>query len=343
MAILKLDNTSLARWVNALIGQWSIHGVKAKGDRFAYGRLNDASELRLDFDVTIMPPKKYFLPEQETLLRFTTKGQYQSVAEAEPFTLFGVHPYDVIAIAQMDAIFAKDNRDVHYFHRREKATIVACDIQALSPNGFAASMGTATIDTGYDILLTKVGGNWLAEVRTKKGEELAKAIKGTQPADDVSLGRREQVWEDARRFVKVHQLRCKPEDLPALLEKSYDHPLWEKRAKMCYSCGSCNLVCPTCYCFDVQDDLDWNLTGGQRFRRWDGCMLSEFALVAGGHNFRKRREERYRHRYYRKGKYLWDRMNQIACVGCGRCITACTTQIANPVEVYNSLMEDRVS
>ena len=26
---------------------------------------------------------------------------------------------------------------------------------------------------------------------------------------------------------------------------------------------------------------------------------------------------------------------QIACVGCGRCITACTAKIANPVEVYN--------
>ena len=32
-------------------------------------------------------------------------------------------------------------------------------------------------------------------------------------------------------------------------------------------------------------------------------------------------------------------MGVIACVGCGRCITACTTKIANPVEVYNELME----
>jgi len=30
---------------------------------------------------------------------------------------------------------------------------------------------------------------------------------------------------------------------------------------------------------------------------------------------------------------------QIACVGCGRCITACVTKIANPVEIYNRLAE----
>jgi ferredoxin len=124
-----------------------------------------------------------------------------------------------------------------------------------------------------------------------------------------------------------------------LLEGREEHPVWAERAQLCHSCGSCNLVCPTCYCFDVQDDVGWDLQNGTRSRRWDGCLLSDFALVAGGHNFRHRREQRYRHRYYRKGKYLWDRMGQIACVGCGRCITACTTKIANPVDVYNALVE----
>ena len=63
--------------------------------------------------------------------------------------------------------------------------------------------------------------------------------------------------------------------------------------------------------------------------------------MAGGHNFRKERDARYRHRFYRKGKYLWDRMGFIACVGCGRCVTACTTDIANPVALYNALMEEK--
>ena len=70
-------------------------------------------------------------------------------------------------------------------------------------------------------------------------------------------------------------------------------------------------------------------------------MLSGFAEVAGGHNFRKDKAARYRHRYYRKGRYLPPKLGgQIACVGCGRCITACVAKIANPVEIFNGLTED---
>jgi ferredoxin len=294
----------------------------------------------LDHDVTILPPKKYFLPQRETLMEFKRDGAFKSALDTEPFILFGVHPYDVAAIRQTDAFFSKENCDAHYLARRESATIVACDVQNSSTNVFAGCMGTAAVREGYDILLTLVDGAYVVEARTEAGEALLKSARGLEKADAVSLGRREQVWHDAPRLLRKHDLKCRPEQVPSLLEKSYDSPVWEKRAAACYSCGSCVLVCPCCFCFDVQDGVRWDLNGGTRTRTWDGCLLAEFALVAGGHNFRKRREERYRHRFYRKGKYLWDRMGYVACVGCGRCVTACTTHIANPVDVYNALMEE---
>ena len=71
-------------------------------------------------------------------------------------------------------------------------------------------------------------------------------------------------------------------------------------------------------------------------------MLADFATVAGNLNFRKDRSARFRHRYYRKGKYVPAKIGgQIACVGCGRCITACVANIANPVEVFNRLAEEK--
>jgi sulfhydrogenase subunit beta (sulfur reductase) len=100
------------------------------------------------------------------------------------------------------------------------------------------------------------------------------------------------------------------------------------------------MVCPTCFCFDVQDQVNWDLCSGTRCRQWDGCLLSEFAMVAGGHNFRRQREQRYRHRFYRKGKYLPERCGFVGCIGCGRCVGACVAKIASPVELYNALLED---
>jgi len=339
MSTKSVSPAQLEVWVDRLIATTRVYGVQAKEDRFAYGPLARAVDLRLDFDVTILPPKKFFQPLVETIMKFHKDGHYEPVVDEEPFIIFGVHPYDVVAIRQMDAVFSKDYVDVHYMSRRERATIVACDIQNASPSIFAASMGTAVVKDGFDVLLTKVDDAYVVDVRTEKGEALLAALGDVPDADAMQLARREQFWEDAGRFLNKYLLKCAPTDLPVLLEKHYDNPIWEHNAALCYSCGSCNMVCPTCYCFDVQDNVDWSLESGERVRKWDACQLRDFAQVAGGHNFRRRREERYRHRYYRKGQYLWKRMQQIACVGCGRCTTACTAKIANPVELYNALLE----
>ena len=336
MIVRMLDQQSLNAWVDALIARSRVVGVQAKGDRFAFDDLSAATDLRLDYDVTILPPKKYFLPQEEVLLRF--KGEhYETVTEAEPFVLLGVHPYDAVAIAQMDVLFAEGQYDRHYMDRRNAATIVAVDIQNVSENCFAGCMGTAVAKDGMDVLLTKVGERYVVEAYTPKGEELMAHLADAPKADRGALLGRVRVWEKSRRDARKHELLPAPEDLPELLAQGYDDEVWEEKARLCFSCGSCNLVCPTCYCFDVQDEVDWDLQSGERSRTWDGCMLESFALVAGGHNFRSDKAARYRHRYYRKGKYIHEKIGEIACVGCGRCITACVAKIANPVEVYNAL------
>ncbi len=340
MTIKKLDKKAFDKWVEACIEKLQVYGVQAKDDRFAFAPLAKAQDLRLDYDVTILPPKKYFLPQRETLLKFDRKVGFESVFDDEPFVLFGVHPYDMVAISQTDKLFAEGQCDAHYHRRREKATIVVSDVQTASKDVFAGCMGTATVDEGFDILITKIDSDYLIDIRTEKGQALSESIKKAPDADEMSLKLRKLAWADNIKLLQKHKLNVNTDVLPKLLERSYDHPVWEEKAKLCYSCGSCNLVCPTCYCFDVRDEVDWDLQKGQRCRVWDGCLLNEFAAVAGGHNFRSHREDRYRHRYYRKGKYIPEKIGQVACVGCGRCITACTANIANPVEVYNKLVDE---
>jgi len=310
-----------------------------KTDRFVFADLTQAEDLRLDYDVTLLPPKLFFQPPCETLLEFSAPSEFKSVVANEKFILLGVHPYDMTAINQMDKIFSTGEYDEHYMARRKKALIIGVDVQTASPNVFAGCMNTAVVTEGFDILLTRINAAYLAEALTEPGQDLLKNAPGLEKADAASLKLREQVWENNRKNLRRHELRVPLKDLPGLLERSYNHPVWEEKAEKCFSCGSCNLVCPTCYCFDVRDETQWDLRAGVRCRVWDGCMLRDFATVTGGHNFRKKKEERYRHRYYRKGKYMPDKIGEIACVGCGRCISACVTKIANPVEVYNRLLE----
>ena len=145
--------------------------------------------------------------------------------------------------------------------------------------------------------------------------------------------------EGLPRLGAARRIGFRPTELPRLLRRSFEHGIWAEQARKCLSCGSCNLVCPTCYCFDVKDDVDISLKTGNRYRTWDGCVLEDFAKVAGDENFREERLQRYRHRFYRKGMYLYDKYGQIACVGCGRCASACLPDIADPIAVYNALKE----
>lgn len=57
--ISKKDFTS---FVNTLIkdNSWNILGVKAKENKFAFGPLESADELTLDYDVTLLPQKNIF-------------------------------------------------------------------------------------------------------------------------------------------------------------------------------------------------------------------------------------------------------------------------------------------
>ncbi len=341
MATKKLTKDAFNELIDNLIAKQKVIGVQSKGDKFDFGLLQSAKNLRLDYDVTLLPPKKYFLPPIETLLTYEIGGEYKSQYDDEKFVLVGVHPYDMIAINQMDNLFSQDNADTHYMTRRNSATLIACDVITPSENVFASSMGTATVNKGYDILLTDIGDGYVAEAATEKGQTLlAKATQAIETSDK-DLKKRRELWDRNEKGLNKHQLKCKPSDLPKLLEKAYDHPVWEEKAKTCFSCGSCNQVCPTCYCFNVQDDVNWDLKTGKRQRFWDGCLLDGFTKVAGGHEFRGNRADRFRHRLYRKGKYVPAKIGgQIACVGCGRCINACLPDIANPVSIYNRLVED---
>ncbi len=340
MTVKQMDPASLNGWVDGLLLNRTVIGPVQKGDKFVFESLSRASDLRLDYDTTLLPPKKFLLPSREILLTFRGDSHYASQAPPDPFVLLGVHPYDVAAIRQMDRVFSEKQVDTHYMARRGACTLVALDAQAVSPNNFAGCMGTATVREGWDLLFSRVGGAYLAEAATEKGESLLRSAGLLADAAPGQLEERDRLWESNRQAMRRHVLHCSPQDLPGLLSRNYDHPLWQERAERCFSCGACNVVCPTCYCFDVQDEVDWSLECGSRCRAWDGCLLRDFASVAGGHNFRRHSAERYRHRYYRKAKYLPEMTGEIACVGCGRCVDACVARTANPVEVYNTLLGD---
>ncbi|MCX5796914.1 MAG: 4Fe-4S dicluster domain-containing protein [Elusimicrobia bacterium] len=340
-----IKEQDFAAFVADLIRAKTVIGPVAKTSRqqekFVFAKLSGPEELRLDYDVTILPPKKEFFPPKQHLLLFDG-ARVSGCVEPVEKVLFGVHFYDVKALDMTDTLFREKNEDRNYLAHREAATIVISSIQKVSPRAFWASIGSEVKPRGHDAWLTKVAGGHVYEAVTAKGEALLKHGRFAQASQPQIAGARQANEEISKQCPE--QLKGTSASNAKKVRAAFGvEELWTKFAQDCFSCGSCNTVCPTCYCFDVQDWWHIDQDSGGRTRTWDSCLTEDFAKISLGagaqENFREERAERFRHRFMRKAAYLNEKLGGPACVGCGRCSAACTADIADPATVINSIPE----
>ncbi len=342
MSLKIIPKAKMGAFVANLIGAYRVVGPRQKENKYVFGPIESPEELDLDYDTTILPPKKHLLPQFEALFNFDAATfETEAVTDEQPTVIFGIHTCDLHAIQLLDTVFESNHRDQHYMARRENTILVG--VECLNPcddNSFCKSMGTLTPPSGgYDLHLTDMGDAFAVDVDTEKGAWLIVQYAQARDANDDDYHQINTVLSEKwPRF--PYKLDFDIGELPSLMSVSQKSPLWPQLGEICLACGSCTNVCPTCYCFDVKDKVDLSLTKGHRERSWDSCQLDEFALVAGGHNFRPSRAERQRHRFFRKGKYQTDTYGLLGCVGCGRCARACLVNIT-PVKTFNELYRQR--
>jgi sulfhydrogenase subunit beta (sulfur reductase) len=321
-------------FVRFLMDGYRLVAPVAKGPQFAFAEIESADEIdriRMEYTQTILPPKKFLLPQYEKLLSFSGPGPDGVKAEThvEPTVMLGVHPYDLHGLATTDKALCQDPMDPNYIARRQSSVLIGVNIGAYAnEHQFMADMNTLEPpEDGYDLFLTDLGDHYYVEIGSELGSRLAKGSGCCTPARSEDHQARQRY--DAEKAVNCEKrLPYKVQYLPELLDQSYESLLWDAVAKRCFSCGACTNVCPTCYCFDVQDKLEIDATSGARQRMWDSCQLKMFAEVAGGENFREHRASRLRHRMFRKGKFVLEQTGKSGCVGCGRCSLHCVANIS---------------
>jgi formate hydrogenlyase subunit 6/NADH:ubiquinone oxidoreductase subunit I len=326
-----LESDRVADLVTHLKNQKPVYAPHPKGRKsFAFGLVDDPTAVVLDYPRVMHSIRKYFLPPQEKLMTFDLKENSFSAVEPEPANaiFFGVHSYDLAAVHRLDYNFSTGNPEKNYLARRQGAVFVGVSFEPDSFH-FSGSVGIDPYDTaGFDIFLTKLLDGYIVEALTTIGEELLGGLD--LPAHEAG--------KPARGHFQQH-IYLPQAKLGKVMEESYKNEVWDETAAKCVGCGTCNLVCPTCYCFNMEDEVDIQVTGGSRGRRWDGCMMRDFSAVAGGEFFREALADRQRHRVFRKFKYISDETGQPWCVGCGRCTAHCTAGISI-VSIINRLVGD---
>lgn len=337
MSLVILNKHDLMDFVAKLLTCYRVAGPVRKNNGFAFDFIHQPETLQLDYPTTILPPKKFLFPIKETLFEFedAKNGSICPPAPQPPTVIFGVHSCDMHAIQLLDHVFSTGYVDPYYTQRRSQTVLIS--IECLTPcdqHSFCKSMGTLSAGEGYDLHMVDLGDVYAIDVLTETGLEVlhyARVVNATSADIERLNAVMSEKWP---RF--PYRLDFDISDLPSLMKMSVKSPLWAELGERCLSCAACTNVCPTCFCFDVKDEISLDLQGGKRVRTWDSCQLDEFARVAGGHDFRKSRAQHQRHRFMRKGRYILETHKYLGCVGCGRCARACLVDIT-PVGVFNEL------
>ncbi|HMK64828.1 MAG TPA: 4Fe-4S dicluster domain-containing protein, partial [Thermodesulfobacteriota bacterium] len=189
---------------------------------------------------------------------------------------------------------------------------------------FCTSTGGGPFDTaGLDLLMTDLGESYLARSCNEKGEALLKEAPGAA-AGDKEKDQAAKIQKEAAEAITTEVPTKNLKDQPLL--ELFNAPFWDDVQFSCINCGTCTFLCPTCWCFDIQDEVHG--TEGIRMRNWDSCMFPLFTLHGSGHNPRGEKLQRVRQRFMHKLKYYVDKYgNGVACVGCGRCVQFCPVNI----------------
>jgi sulfhydrogenase subunit beta (sulfur reductase) len=321
-----LDKKKLQKLVAVMLKQGTVRGPvrDARTKSVVLGDLSAKSEIVFDYANFKLPPKREFFPQCEVIVRYDANGTRQEAASDEKVILFGVRPCDVRSLCYLDKVFADAQyTDPYYQMRRDSALVITLACEKPGDACFCSSVGGGPADaTGADVMTFDLGNSLIFEAATEKGSAFIKKNKALLRAPtSQELQKRKQQEEKARK--SLPELRY--DDVPQAIKKNFNSPLWDVLAETCLGCGACTYLCPTCHCFDLYDEKQE--AGGRKLRVHDACMFASFTREASGHNPRSKKGERMRQRVMHKFSYAPENFGDIFCVGCGRCIINCPSNI----------------
>ena len=282
---------------------------------------------------SLFPIKEHFFAKHEIIFDFDAKKIVPQKPKVTPKVFFGLRRCDLAAITHQDkAFFEGGHIDPYYATRREQTLVFGYHCPT-APSQYCFC-GSLNLEVRFDLMFFETGiekktqdknGFFLVEAGSEKGAALIKKFPSWFKQTGIATAGINIKIPNSDR---LHTLNLKP---------LYDHPDWKKGVDMCLSCGACTTLCPTCYCFEFKDKVKMaNPKEGSRVREWSSCQVPEFTKVAGGHVFRQKREERFKHRIYHQLDYFKEKMGVDLCVGCGRCIEGCPTRI-DFVDIINKM------
>ena len=332
----RIDRSDFPAVISVLQEKWDVYAPVKRGTDIRIRQLPTDDEIFLGHTKPLLPLKILFLPEVEDLFSFTIKGSTSDIIPADPLrrdrVVFGVLGCDIAALEILDRVFLSEPVDGSYRQRREQTTLIAIACTGDGAECFCTSLGINPLrPVGADVLYADVGNGTFFKALSQKGKRITETLQTfLKRPSERELTELSALTPEVRGEFSVDRI---PKDS----DKLWNLSIWKDLALRCIGCGVCTVLCPTCHCFDVEDERRGS--SGKRFRSWDSCMNVCFTKMASGENPRPTKIERIRQRFLHKLSYYPIKHGQVACVGCGRCSAQCPVGIGID-EVIGELAEN---
>lgn len=262
--------------------------------------------------------KEVIFPVCQTLFQFDENSCTETKSDDSKGLIVFARACDVNGLKRLDNMFLSNGgfSDVYYKTLREKVRIFLIECTSSFDTCFCVSMGTNQTQD-YSVAC-KLGGDTIS-LQVKDREFM-----------DVFAG--ETAQEYTPGFVTENAVKVTIPNITSQAEVTAIHGMdfWAEVSENCISCGGCNMVCPTCSCFDTVDYLNQeNSRKGERRRIWSSCMLPDYSKTAGGAIARPKAEQMMRFKALHKVYDYKTRFggDETMCVGCGRCVHRCPKEI----------------
>lgn len=322
MTQVALDKANIQKLVAAMLAEGVVRAPVDTEDGVVLADISGKSSIAFDYANVKLPPKREFFPQCETVSRFGLDGVVEEQTDAKKTVVFAVRPCDAQAVAYLDKVFIDEKyKDPYYQSRRDATLIITLACSAPASTCFCTSLGQGPSNkSGSDIITFNLGGSLVLEGVSEKGEAFIKKnrkiFRTVLPKEQRTIKKQEEGAIAKMSPVEVKLDAIRQNNGPAQ---------WNVVAEACLGCGACTFLCPTCHCFDLFDEK--RRDGGRRIRVHDACMFEFFTKEASGHNPRARKGDRMRQRIMHKFSYAPENFNTVFCVGCGRCIVNCPSNI----------------
>jgi sulfhydrogenase subunit beta (sulfur reductase) len=328
-----IQKEELADFIKSLKATYEVFAPVKEDGFYSFKPLHDDQNVDLNCTNTRLSPKSLLFPQSEKMFEFTLDNESsdahilkESPKEYPPTVVFGMRPCDAKALRLINVNFDNPEfKDPWWVKRLESIVLIGLGCNAPLSTCFCTSVGSGPFnEEGLDVLLFDCGKSFLARPLTDKGEKILEKGGANRDADEDMIKKAQALKEEAENKISnsIPTDKLKEQNINDL----FNAPFWDDIAFACINCGICTFVCPTCWCFDIQDEV--TKMQGDRMRNWDSCMFPLFTLHASGHNPRSEKVQRVRQRFMHKLKYYVDKYdNGVACVGCGRCVKYCPVNI----------------